>query len=240
MSTSRDPQGGEETEDAPVDAREDAEAVRERMRALARKRWDARDQEAARLRAVEDLAGSDGRVVLVRTPVEVGAIIRKLGHEAKQGDTAAARELRAWLSQFPPDDAAADASDLAAPQRARVAALLARLIAEDEEHLQTEGFEGGTQDGFDSPLPPQQVVQPTGHPRSDGSHRDERGSRPLTAKSTPPPHADAEDANEPLPADGTGQEVVTRGDLQQRFMDVHQMDVDECIAVAEEGSDGRA
>ena len=227
MSTSRDPQGEEEAPETPPEGGEDpqpgTEAMRERMRALARRRWEARDAEVARQRAVEDLAQHDGRVVLVRTPVEVGSIIAKLSRDAKGGDTAAARELRAWLSQFPPDDSAADASDLAAPQRSRIAALLARLIAEDEKALQAEGFEAGTQDGFDSALA-QDEVQAEGHPRDDGSHRDERGSRPLTAVETPParipPHAETNGSHA---ADGTDSH--------------HQMTVSECIEVAERGSD---
>lgn len=147
------------TDDAkkhPRDMR--ADERRDAMSALARKRWEK--ARAAQASGGEDLAqqpADDGtgagidedRVALVRVPIPVGEIMRKLKHEAKQGDTAAARELRAWLSQFPPDDSAADASDLAAPQRGRIAALLARLIAEDERALQAEELDGGTEDGSD-------------------------------------------------------------------------------------------
>ena len=186
------------------------------MRELARIRWDREKQEAARLRAQEDLAGSSDRVALVRVPIPIGAIMSDLGSRAKRGDTAAARELRAWLSDFPPDDAAADASDLDHVQRSRIAAILARALAEDEESLQAQGIEGGTQDGFDS-SPEGQSAPADPLPPEDGTPTDARGSRPLVAESMPPtPAPDGSHA-----PDGT----VTP----------HQMDVDECIAEAERG-----
>lgn len=172
---------------------------------------------------------TDQRVLLARVPIPVGDIIRTLSRDAKGGDTAAARELRAWLSQFPPDDSAADASDLAAPQRSRIAALLARLIAEDEEQAANEAIREGTKSGFDAL--PQSAPKPVGHPRDDGSHRDERGSRDHIAiddtlapacprECTCPPGGPCQ-INGSHTSDGTGHGS--------------QMTVDDCIEEAENG-----
>lgn len=160
-------------------------------------------------------SATDDRVALIRVPVEIGAVIRKLQHDAKAGDTAAARELRAWLSQFPPDDAAADASDLAAPQRSRIAAILARALAEDEEHLQAEGFQAGTQDGFDSALaaPATQPVAAT--PADD---------EPLASGAPEAPSSDTQGPRTPSDDDGSHTADGTAPPSQ--------MTVDDCIAEA--------
>jgi hypothetical protein len=77
--------------------------------------------------------------------VAIGAVIRKLEHDAKAGDTAAARELRACLSQFPSGVDAADLGDLDRVTRTRIAAILARATAVADEQAANETLrEGGT------------------------------------------------------------------------------------------------
>lgn len=74
-------------------------------------------------------------VAIVRTTVATGRIIAKLSTLAEKGDTSAARELRAWLSEVVVE---AD-TDVAALDRATRQALLARLL---DEHYATQAEEG--------------------------------------------------------------------------------------------------
>lgn len=171
------------------------------------------------------------RVVLVRVPVPIGEIIRKLSKEAATGDSGSSRELRAWLSQFPPDADAADASDLDTVTRAQVAAVLARAIAAAEQPLQTDGFEARTQDAFDSDL--ESNPEPaTGHPREKESHPIAEGEGPSQRYTPPNTHTPPAKANGSHAPDGTGREPLTRSASTDS-----QMTVDECIEVAERGSD---
>lgn len=145
------------------------------------------------------------------------AIVRELERRAQQGDIAAARELREWRRLDPAESADKDALRLAASIVQLSAATRSELRSWLQKALQPDGFEAGTQDGFDAALAVGQPVG-TGHPRSDGSHRDARGSRPPEEESTPPT-ASADGSHTP---DGT---------------DSRQMTVDECIAEAERGPD---
>lgn len=239
----------EEAGVAPEATEEEAakEARRQRMRELGRKGGQAR---AARLAAAREGssakdAAESGRVALVRVPVPIGDIMRKLSSDARAGDTAAARELRSWLGQFPPDDGAADASDLDSATRSSIASILARALAEHEESPANQHIREGMLDGFDSP-PNQTAELEASHPRCDGSHPGERGSRPPEAKPTPSTRSLVDELlaerkeeatrenDEPLPAGEPAQEG-TPGLDGTNFP--NQMTVDDCIAVAESGSD---
>jgi hypothetical protein len=67
---------------------------------------------------------------MVYIPIRIGQIIRALETEALNGNAHAARELRAWLAEYPPKDDAISTEDLDRQTRDR---LLARLLAELEE-----------------------------------------------------------------------------------------------------------
>ena len=75
-------------------------------------------------------AASDGRVVLMRVPVPIGNIIARLAQDASRGNTQAARELRAYLEQFPTEDD----TDVSALDRRTRQSLMARLLADIAEH----------------------------------------------------------------------------------------------------------
>jgi hypothetical protein len=71
--------------------------------------------------------------IVVRTTVQVGKIVTKLATDAAKGDVAAARELRAYLSEVVVEQD----TDLSALDARTLQALKARLlqeIAEAEEH----------------------------------------------------------------------------------------------------------
>jgi hypothetical protein len=94
----------------------------------ARLRWAkqrARDAEASDLATHE----RQHEVVVVRTTVATGAILKRLERDAKQGSTQAARELRAWLSDLPIETD----TDMSALDKRTRQALLARLLEEVEE-----------------------------------------------------------------------------------------------------------
>ena len=198
--------------------------------AAAKKRWEKRRaaEATADADAGRDAESAEGSAAPGRMAQSVegsraidDAVLAVLEREAQAGDIAAARELRAWReSRF-----IQERSQLADLDRSTRDALLTRLlreIEESEEALHTEGFEAGTQDANDSALVGKDDAEPVGHPRSDGSHRDERGSRPLVAiheDLTRQMHATL-DVNGSHTADGTA-----------------QMDIDECIEEAT--NDGR-
>jgi hypothetical protein len=79
-------------------------------------------------------------VRFVQAPIRVGRIIGGLEREAVQGNPHAARELRAWLAEYPPRDDSISVDDLDRRTRDR---LLARLLAELEE----EDASGESSDG---------------------------------------------------------------------------------------------
>jgi hypothetical protein len=70
---------------------------------------------------------ADDEVRILQCPVRVGRIIAALECEAVRGNANAARELRFWLSEYPPTSEAVRTEDLDRITRDR---LLARLLAE--------------------------------------------------------------------------------------------------------------
>jgi len=97
-------------------------------------RWErerARQAEDAESQAHERAT----EAIIVRTTVQTGAIISRLQADAKKGNTQAARELRAWLSEVQVETDT-DASSL--DKRTRQA-LMARLLDEVDEEARTQG-----------------------------------------------------------------------------------------------------
>lgn len=131
---------GEPTPDACLDAfvmrhEQTPDALPGRLRGghdarqMAQLRWER--QRARQAASREDTsADEDDEVRKVHTPVRIGRIIRALETEAVQGNAHAARELRAWLDEYPPKDDSISLDDLDRRTRDR---LLARLLAELEE-----------------------------------------------------------------------------------------------------------
>lgn len=131
---------GEAGEDPEEDA-EQVQRVSESFGGLgpseaARVRWDKERARQAELEAVE--TGSD---VIVRTTVPVSTIIKRLSADAQKGNTQAARELRAWLSEVAVESRT-DLSDLDERTRQALLARLLRDIEEDEQQAGEEGHEG--------------------------------------------------------------------------------------------------
>lgn len=94
----------------------------------ARIRWQ-RDRERQAEAAESETHARQDETVIVRTTVATGQILKRLEGDAKKGNTQAARELRAWLSELPIEtDTDISALDMRTRQ-----ALLARLLDEIEE-----------------------------------------------------------------------------------------------------------
>lgn len=85
-----------------------------------------RRAEQARRQEAEQLANSDGRVLMLRVPVHLGDIVSALNTQAKKGNTQAARELREWMREYP----AEDATDLAALDSRTQREVLNRVLGE--------------------------------------------------------------------------------------------------------------
>jgi hypothetical protein len=124
-----DPENGGEGEQAA-----ESEPKRERTfggltpQEAGRKSGEARRRQG-RAREAEVEKTSNGKVVLVRCPVDVGDIMAGLAHDAKKGNTQAARELREWMSRYPADDV----TDLAALDARTQQQVMMRVLAEIEE-----------------------------------------------------------------------------------------------------------
>src|SRR6266576_1384038 len=92
-----------ETEPEPEGEREQASVFgRLTPSEAASLRWErvrARQNDSTE-QAAHD-AETSGQAVIVRTTVQVGEIVRALAKDAKKGNTQAARELRAYLTEFP-------------------------------------------------------------------------------------------------------------------------------------------
>jgi hypothetical protein len=73
---------------------------------------------------------------IVQAPIRISRIIGGLEREAVQGNPHAARELRAWLNDYPPKDDSIRVEDLDRRTRDRI---LARLLAELEEEDEDAG-----------------------------------------------------------------------------------------------------
>lgn len=97
----------------------------------ARRRWEQkRERDAAT--AAADAGTTEG--VFVRVPIRVAEVIRRLESDAAKGSAQAARELRAWLAEFPRDDGDMDVRTLTSrARRALLAKLMAELAAEQSE-----------------------------------------------------------------------------------------------------------
>jgi len=103
-------------------------------RELAQRRWEK--QRAKEATADTSPPEADDEVRIVQCRVRVGRIIVALEREAVRGNANAARELRSWLSEYPPTSDAVRTEDLDRITRDR---LLARLLAElDEEDAASE------------------------------------------------------------------------------------------------------
>jgi hypothetical protein len=90
--------------------------------------------EKARATEAQAVAQSSGKVLIVRTPIQVGNIMARLEVDAGKGNTQSARELREWMREYP----AEDETDLSALDRRTRQQVIARVladIAEDEGAL---------------------------------------------------------------------------------------------------------
>lgn len=97
-----------------------------------RRRW-----EKQRAREAEAVGLDEDDARTVTTPIRVGQVIGALERQAVAGNANAARELRSWLSEYPPEDASVTPEALASDLRKRV---LARLLAEiSEEEAAKQG-----------------------------------------------------------------------------------------------------
>jgi hypothetical protein len=100
-------------------------------REAASRRWqkerEEREATAARERDEAD-------ALFVRVPVRTAAIVKALEKAAAGGGVQAAREMRAWLTEFPPDTDDVDVRTLTSKARR---AMLARLLAEEDEVVST-------------------------------------------------------------------------------------------------------
>jgi hypothetical protein len=104
-------------------------------REMAQRRWEKRwEKQRARQEPgpgdTDKDEEAEADVRMVYTPIRIGRIVRALETEAVNGNAHAARELRAWLAEYPPQDDAITPEQLSRRTRQR---LMARLIAELEE-----------------------------------------------------------------------------------------------------------
>jgi hypothetical protein len=140
-STNRHIQSGEDSPqdhalgDALGDASDAVTGQRRRLmdgghdpRELAQRRWEKQRARQAAADAQPAVDADDMRIV--KTPIRISKIISALEGEAARGNAQAAKELRAWLADYPPKDDAVKVEDLDRLTRERI---LARLLAEIEE-----------------------------------------------------------------------------------------------------------
>jgi hypothetical protein len=99
-------------------------------RELAQRRW-AKQRE--RQDGADSAPASEAdHVRLVTVPARIGKVIAALEREAANGNANAARELRGWLAEYPPDDTELSVEKLDKKTRQRALAyVLARLAEED-------------------------------------------------------------------------------------------------------------
>jgi hypothetical protein len=101
---------------------------------LARRRWAKhreRQQEDDKQTAYE----ARDQAVVVRVPVQIGAIIQALAKAAQRGGVAEARELRAYLAEYPVESD----TDVGALDRRTRQALLAALLDDRLMQIYEEG-----------------------------------------------------------------------------------------------------
>jgi hypothetical protein len=108
----------------------------------AKQRWKRARANQPTSDTAEDGGNEDIRIV--QAPIRISRIIGGLEREAVQGNPHAARELRAWLQDYPPRDDSIKAEDLDRRTRDR---LLARLLAEIEEEDDAESSEADKSHG---------------------------------------------------------------------------------------------
>jgi hypothetical protein len=119
----------------------------------AQARW--RKERAKQAAEADEAEGKPKQqAVMVRVPVEIGDIIRRLARDAKGGDVQSARELRAYLEAYPVETH----TDISALDSRTVQALKARLLMEIEEE---EGL------ALDDVRPPAELEG--GTPADDGT-----------------------------------------------------------------------
>jgi hypothetical protein len=94
----------------------------------ARARWNKQRAQDTPSEVPDADVEDDVRTVVV--PARIGAIIRSLEKAALKGNSNAARELRSWLSEYPPSDGSVSVEELDRRTRDRI---LARLLAELED-----------------------------------------------------------------------------------------------------------
>lgn len=92
-------------------------------------RWEKQRQREAE--AATEVAPEDAKLVLV--PIGVGMVIRRLDQDARKGSTQAARELRAWIEQYPPQDDSFDPASMDRRTRAKLYAIALARIDELEQ-----------------------------------------------------------------------------------------------------------
>lgn len=101
----------------------------EKGREAAKRRWAKEREQRAQTSEQLVAAVDDQRLVLV--PVSVGLVIQRLDADARKGSTQAARELRAWLESYPPQDESFDPQAVERRTRLRLMQLL-EWVAEDD------------------------------------------------------------------------------------------------------------
>jgi hypothetical protein len=100
-------------------------------RELAQRRW-AKQRESEAGADSASASEADHHVRLVTVPARIGKVIAALEREAANGNANAARELRGWLAEYPPDDTELSVETLDKKTRQRALAyVLARLEEED-------------------------------------------------------------------------------------------------------------
>lgn len=96
------------------------------------------ERRAARKRAekdAEERAVGGDEYVVIRVPVNRSAIVRALEKDAKRGSATAARELRAWLSEYPRDDGDFELASMEREQRRLFAQWLAEGLPEGQDAI---------------------------------------------------------------------------------------------------------
>jgi hypothetical protein len=84
----------------------------------------------------QSAAGND-QVLRCSVSIRVGEIIQALQKKARTGDAHAARELRSWLAEYPPQDEDIDFADLDKVTRQRMLRIVMAKIEEEDAAAET-------------------------------------------------------------------------------------------------------
>jgi hypothetical protein len=122
-----------------------SEAAKQRWHSVRAKKNDAEWPDAVE----SNDPGEDIRIV--QAPIRISRIIGGLEREAVQGNAHAARELRAWLQDYPPKDEALRLEDIDRNTRDRILARLLKEIEEDDAAIAAEAIPEDDVDGEQSP-----------------------------------------------------------------------------------------